>query len=409
MATKARRLPSERQLEQPSERHLEQDEAIEIVQEKATLAVAAGLGKLSGLLGEQAVKCMLRRRDEESKKWEFQETFPVEDFSFEYVRDVFGGGEYQIQALDESGDFVKSFTFHVDRRYRGKRWTEQHGVTPTGGDGPTWIAAALDKMSEAIKVMAERKPDPPPAPAPAPDPMAMIRAIGETMKSLTPALPPPPAPAPDLEKQLSLIEKVVNVGTKIVDARGDSGEGPSSGDVYMSAVSKLADPIVELVKAKTQQEALRAAPRRPALPPAPPAGPVPQQPQEKPVHWLAEIQRWLPLIVGRHRKGLSAEDTAFFVLDELSPQTLASLAQFLSSPDSEAKLKQVVPAEVASDEEWFGEFMQAVRDYLEGGEDEADEEAESSGESPILPPLDLEAESKARIAKLHDKPQAQEQ
>lgn len=431
---KARRLPSERQAEQPSEQRPEQDD-VEIIQEKATLAVVAGLGKLSSLLGEQAVKCMLRRRDEETKKWEFQETFPVEDFSFEYVRDVFGGGEYQIQALDESGDFVKSFTFHIDHRYKGKRWSEGHSSTVAGvGDGaPSWLAASLDKMSEAIKVMAERKPEPPVAPPAPPNPMEMIKAIGEAMKALTPApLPAPPAP-PGLAEQLALVESVVNVGTKIIDARG-GGEG-GSGDMYMGAVEKLAEPITELVKLRVQQEADRRTlnppgarktlppPRRNAVTP-PAAGTAAAtggQPMLGVPAWLQEIQRWVPMIVKRARANRSAEDTAFFILDELSEPTLVELAKIAVMPDFGAQVSRVLPAELNNYPEWSVEFLAAIQDWLFSGDDEGStasdesDEPDAGGDSEPEEEVevieeeeskvfDLDAEAKRRMALLEDAP-----
>ena len=88
---------------------------------------------------------------------------------------------------------------------------------------------ALDKLAEAVKELKAV----PVQQASQLDTMKLIEGIANAARSLAPpSLPPAPA-QPDLEKQLALIEKVVNVGTRIIDARGGSEDGPAdSGDVY---------------------------------------------------------------------------------------------------------------------------------------------------------------------------------
>ena len=318
-------------------------------------------------------------------------------FDVDYIIKKFGGGTYSARffksgvAIDDGG-FLGSVPFLIDPSVQPEPEAAPV-VTHSGGNAPSWLAASLDKMSEAIKVLAERKPEPPPAP---PDPMAMIEKLAVTMRALAPA-PVTAQQGPNLKDQLDLIKSVVEVGTSIVEGRGEGGS--SSGDAYMSAISKLADPIVELVKSKAQQEALRGVPRRPALPP-PTTGPVPSQPEpvrhETHMNWLAEIQRWMPMIVKRQQKGASAESTAFFVLDELTDGTLAALAEFMAKPDADVQLQQVLPAELKTNPAWLAEFLQAVRDYLFAEDDDADQDE-------VLP-VDLATEADARLAKLRDKP-----
>jgi hypothetical protein len=403
----------EKRTESRIEPRTEQVGDVEVLVEQPSVAAQAGFGKLSLLLGEQAVKCMLRRRDEDTKKWDFQDTFPVEDFSFEMVRDVFGGGEYQVQALDETGDFMKSFQFAIDRRYKGKRWNEEGGRVPvsggSGGDN-TWIAATLDKIGDAIKVMAERKPDPPPAP---PDPMAMIEKLATTMRMLQ-----PPAPVVEertsLKDQLALVTSIVDVGTKIVDARG-GGDSGGSGDAYMEMVSKLAEPVIDLVKTRATQEAARRQPRNPVTRPhlvptpatvaaaLPPASPPPV---EAPMTWVQEIQKWVPMIVARCKRGRSAEDTAFFVLDELSDVTQAKLAELAALPDFATRAGQILPAELGGYPEWVTEFLAAIQDYLFGDDDggaRGDGDPEPPGDAPEV--HDLDAEAQKKLAALEDAPE----
>jgi hypothetical protein len=386
------------------------DAAPVVVEEEMTMAEAAGFGMLSKLLGEQAVKCMLRRRNEETKKWEFQDTFPVEEFAYEMVRDVYGGGEYQVQGLAEDSAFVKSFTFSIDARYIGKKWTHpaaSPAIAAAHGDSTALIAMALDKMAEAITAL---KNQPVPPPPPQIDPMALIERLATTMKALRPD-PIPAPPQADFAQQLTTAKTLVDLGKSLV---GD-GEGGGGGNDYMSVVSKLADPVIDLVRTQAARERLGAAPVRRALPSGnkvttPATGPVPEQPAPSPapaggaaVSWIGEIQRYIPLIVKRQQKGASAESTAFFVLDELSPATLDSLTGFLEQEGSDEQLQRVLPAELRNNPQWLGEFLTAVRDYLFGPEEEGAEEAEDETDRPPVV-LDIAQRAQEKLGKLADNP-----
>lgn len=362
--------PTERRTERSAPR-TEQVDGVDVVVEEMSAAAAAGFGKLSVLLGEQAVKCMIRRRNDDTKKWDFQETVPVEDFSFEMVRDVFGGGEYQVQAMDESGDFVKSFTFNIDKRYIGKRWTEnQPSAGGNGGGNDAPMMVLVRGMLEELKAI---RATPLAQPKEAPDPMVLIKGIAEVARSMVPP-PPPPAPPPmDLEKQLGIIEKVVGVGTSILDARGGGGE-MSSGDMYTMAMMKVADPIIEIVKDKISADRERRnLPRRPQAP-ALTAGAAPNPPTPAAEDntmippWALEIRRLIPIILSRANRGASAEHTAYFVLDDLSEATKDKIADMIEAESFDKSLMQYLPPQalpvVKMHPEWFQEFLVAMNSYL---------------------------------------------
>lgn len=337
-------------------------------------------------------------------------------FDVDYIIKKFGGGNYSARfyksgvALDDGG-FLGSVPFVIDPSVIPE---PDVPTPPVQGNGEGTLVVLVQQMLSELK---ELRKAPVAAPVPAPDPMAMIKAIGETMKALTPApLPPPPPapPAPGLKEQLEMIKSVVDVGTTILDARGESGGG-GSGDAYMETVGKLAEPIIDLVKARAQQEALRRPPQRGALPPGrntvtPPvaatAAVAPNPPTGDPaMSWIVELQRWMPMIVTRARKGLSAEDTAFFICDELSEATQKKLAELAALPDFAARAGQILPPELQGYPEWVGEFLSAVQDYLFG-----DEQGEVAGgdEPPESPggqaPLDLDAKAERTLAALDDAP-----
>lgn len=329
----------------------------------------------------------LFRWNETGKRWKMVPSMSRQGFTRDLVAEAWGGGRYLMKVYKGKA-YKGSKTFEIDDAVKPR----QQVVVPVGtgeGNAPSWLAATLDKMGEAIKAMAERPVPTPPAP---PDAMAMIEKLAVTMRALT---PPPVAVAPpaDFEKQLGIIEKMVTVGTSIVEARGGN-EGGSS-DSYMGVVKELARPVIELVKTQAEREQLRHGPRARDLPSPSSAPALPAATGGPPMPWLMEIQRWLPLIQKRQQKGLDAESTAFFVLDELSEGTLAALADLAAQPDFETQVQKLLPAEMHVNPAWVADFLQAVKDYL-FEEDEPPVEVEES--------FNLDAEAERRLAKLRDKP-----
>jgi len=355
-------------------------------------------------------------------------SLPVKTFDIDLVAEKYGGGKYEVRFY--KGSLYCGYeSFTIDPSIQPKKELPPEVRVAGAGEAPTWLAAVLDKMGDAIKAMADRKPEPLPAPI---DPMAMIRAIGETMKALTPAPAPALPPGPGLKDQIDMIKSVVEVGTTILDARSESGGG-GSGDDYMNTVSKLAEPITDLVRLRVQQETDRrrfnpaARPRvtQPSRNAVTGSIPVAAQPGGQPVigvpAWLVEVQKWVPMIVKRARGGKSAEDTAFFILDELSEPTVQALAAQAAQPDFGAKLAQLLPAEMQQHPEWVTEFMAAMHDWLFGGDEgaasgEGDDEPE--GDAPAgddegieevveeeTPVFDIAAEAQRRMARMQDNPE----
>ena len=131
--------------------------------------------------------------------------------------------------------------------------------------------------------------------------------------------------------------------------------------------------------------------------------------------WLAEIQRWVPLIVGRAKKDRSPESTAYFILDELSEDTQQKLAEFAVDglPDDATeelalshflqRLMPLLPGDLQVRPEWVREFLATLLTGLLG--DEGDEPSEPEPGAPAGP-LDLAAEAERRMALLDDKPVA---
>lgn len=348
------------------------------------LAADEQVEKIKSELGDKEGYVLLLRRKENGQLAHLAR-FSTAVFSIEYVMQRYGGGSY-VAKFYRGGESVTTawrgqVAFDVDS-------TVQPAPvgSPVAGDGShginTMIAMALDKLSDAVKALNDR---PAPAPVAAPDPMAMIEKLATTMRMLTPA-PVPAPPAMDLEKQLGIIEKVVNVGTSIVDARGGGGE-MSSGDMYAAAMLKVADPIIEVIKDKVESDREQRALRRghqPALPPGPSPSAAPAKPEDNNMlpPWVLEVRRLVPMILTRAARGKSAENTAYFVLDDLSDMTRAKLAELAATESFDADVMKLLPQQLQQRPEWCQEFIEACKDYLLGVEEEVEEEAEGPEPEP---------------------------
>jgi hypothetical protein len=317
-------------------------------------------------------------------------SIPALTFDTDLVAKRYGGGRYYVRFY-QGRQYMGDIEFELDESLQPEPEVVAVPVTvsSSSGEAPSWLAATLDKIGDAVKAMADRPAPTPPVP---PDPIAMIEKLASTMRSLAPPAPVA-VPAPDLKDQLALVESIVNVGTKVIGARGDDGGG--SGDSYMGVVTELAKPVIELVKTQAERERLKQGRRMAALPAV--TGPisVPVTSGGTPtMPWLMEVQRWLPLIQKRQQKGLDAESTAFFVLDELSEGTLATLAELAAQDDFETQVQKLLPAEMLTNAAWVADFLQAVKDYLF-------EDEQVAGEHPGGADVpDLDAEAERRLARL---------
>jgi len=366
--------------------------------------------RLRAELGDNEGYVVLMRRTPAGKLATLAK-IPADAFSTEYVMQRYGGGFYVAKFFQyglkvSEGGYKGSTRFEIDQAVLPTAVPPpQAGAGSAATEGPQpWIAAALDKLAEAVKELKAA----PVQQASQLDTMKLIEGIANAARSLAPpSLPPAPA-QPDLEKQLALIEKVVNVGTRIIDARsGSDGGSADSGDLYAMAMMRVADPLIEIIKDKIQEERrLKAgatvmpaamAPRA-ASPPLPAS--APSQPAEANMlpPWLIEVRRLVPLILSRLKRNVSAENTAFFVLDDLSDATKERIAELAVRDDFEQQVMRFLPPQLATNPAWAQEFVVAMRDYLLGDEGDQEEEApddlggarggkEASNDEPATDPV----------------------
>ena len=96
--------------------------------------------------------------------------------------------------------------------------------------------------------------------------------------------------------------------------------------------------------------------------------------------WVLEVRRLLPIIASRATRGISAENTAFFVLDDLSDAAKEKIAALAARDDFDQQVMQLLPQAARQKPEWAQEFCDAVRDYFYPPEDEPEEGDEDTTE-----------------------------
>lgn len=358
----------ERSDEQPSDRELEAYEVME---------------RSRSELGDDEGYVILSKRNDKGQLQHIDKV-NARVFDVEYVMKKHGGGGYLAKyyrsgiPIDDGG-FIRSVSFEIHPSVKADPEVLPGAATSNGGSETAGLMVLIRAMIDELKTIRATPPVQATA-APAIDPMAMIEKLATTMRMLTPA-PLAPPPAMDLEKQLGIIEKVVNVGTSIVDARGGGGE-MSSGDMYAAAMLKVADPIIEVIKDKVESDREQRALRRGHQPALPPPGAsssaAPAKPEDNNMlpPWVLEVRRLVPMILTRAARGKSAENTAYFVLDDLSDMTRAKLAELAATESFDADVMKLLPQQLQQRPEWCQEFIEACKDYLLGVEEEVEEEAE---------------------------------
>ena len=109
---------------------------------------------------------------------------------------------------------------------------------------------------------------------------------------------------------------------------------------------------------------------------------------------LAELRRFVPLLVQRARKAAPVESTLAFILDEVSDGCYAALEQLVQDPAFVDRALALLPASYAAYGPWCRDLLTALVAMLTGPEDEDEEdEDEEGGEGGE--PEEVEAEGDA--------------
>src|SRR3954470_8809767 len=110
-------------------------------------------------LGESGSSVVLyRMKDNKPGEWDFVTRIPASEFTPEYVKEQYGGGDYKVIISDATQGALNPVMFSIDRRFIGKLW---------GTMAPAAVAAGVTGdpfRDEMMKILLAKALTPAPAP-----------------------------------------------------------------------------------------------------------------------------------------------------------------------------------------------------------------------------------------------------
>lgn len=121
--------------------------------------------RVLGELGENASSVIVyRMKDAKPGEWDYVTRVPAPEFSTEYLKEQFGGGDYKIIIIDARHGALNPVFTSIDKRFVGKLFaTFPPPLTVNNAD------PFKERLLEILLAKALTPPPPPPPPAPALD------------------------------------------------------------------------------------------------------------------------------------------------------------------------------------------------------------------------------------------------
>jgi hypothetical protein len=133
---------------------------VEDEEEEEQVEVSEGMMNLMETLqdlGDRAESVMLTRWDPEKKKKQYVATIPVPQFTFDYVRDTHGGGDFTASTTDKRGKVVNNQAFSIEGPKKELGVVPAAATptpTPTGG-GASLVESRLTGELAGLKTVVD--------------------------------------------------------------------------------------------------------------------------------------------------------------------------------------------------------------------------------------------------------------
>jgi hypothetical protein len=325
-------------------------------------------------LGDQAESVMLNEWNPERKKREYLMTIPVEQFSLDYVREQFGGGEYIALFLDEKGKTCGGGAFTISKKFVGKIGALVAPDVPGGRTTDPATAIALAQMSGQAKGLE-----------------VLIQSQGVMMQGLLTALAGKKEQGQD----------PLDVGLRIAEIiKGSGGNGPSVKELVSDMAETFRDGIKfgQLAHAPVEKgladildplipsvgKALEAAASQGKVLPA---APSPKQPKgEAPAvdvskaPWLVHLRPFINEIAAWAKNGWDAEAYIGSMVARLPDHVLDEIEVASRSATFIEDALASLPAPFMAYKAWLTKALTALKETVTPDPNavEEDEEEESS-------------------------------
>lgn len=322
------------------------------------------VNKVLAELGESASQLVIyRMKDHKPGEWDYVTRISASEFTLEYLKEQFGGGEYKIVIIDGTQGALNPIMVSIDRRFAGKLFA---------GSPPTIMQNGGDQFKDRL--------------------LEILLA-----KALTPAAPPPPSD--DFDKFLKLA---------VIFKEGGNGGGMSQMKDMFDMARSLAEsmhppeglagvaasflPVISRMVPESNNAPAPAPRRLPATTPV--THTVNPQPTTAPVtlappaqvagsitpSWLAPFKSLAPMLVTLADRGSDPTVYADVAIDSLQDDeaTFTAAVEAMNENRLLADLLSIAPAleKTEKRKEFAAQLVsrieEALRDMLANPEEEDD-------------------------------------
>lgn len=324
-------------------------------------------------------------------EYAYEGEVPVDNFSLETIRTVYGGGRYQIKLTAKNGKYVRQLKFSIDPRYVGEmdKPTPTAMTAPTGDNSMFMILLKMqqeqaDRMAQqqqqTMQLMMGMMVEGQKATA-----QMMGAIMGRPERNVTPNQEPAsqilgavmPLVLANMQGAKTTGVTDMLEGLKLMKelATGQTEKEEKEEDV-MEKLLRVGGPILQMFMASRQPQQPQVNPVQRVAPVAalPTQDPEVQAAEQKMKQLLSQLRRVTPMLVKAAKKNSSIESYLEILEDHLDDESYAMLQMFLQREDWVTTLFNDDPGVIANIG-WFNNFREMV---LNPETDESPEPEEAS-------------------------------
>jgi len=326
-----------------------------------------------------------------ASEFTYEGELPVDNFSLETIRTVYGGGRYQIKLTAKGGKYVKQLKFSIDPRNVGEIDKPKEAMTAPTSDNSMlmflmkaqqeqadraaqqqqqMMVLMMGMMTESQKSTAQ-----------------MIAAMaGRPERNVTPAAEPAsqilgavmPLILSNIQAPRSGGMADMLEGLKAMKelATGQTEKEEKEEDV-LEKVMRVGGPLIQMFMASRQPPQVNPVQRAAPVAALPERDAATAAAEQRMKDLLGQLHRVTPLLVKAATKNSSIESYIEILDDHLDEESYAMLQMFLQREDWVTTLFNDNPGVIAN-KEWFNNFREMVLNP------ESDEQTEATpqGENP---------------------------
>lgn len=325
--------------------------------------------------GDRAESVALFELNPDTNEQEFLERMPKEAFSFDVLRDKYGGGRYIVMALSARNRIVSRETVTISKRILAKGAADTTAAaaaaTRPGADPAAYLAlATMQGQQKGLEAMAASQAQILGAVLAAfgrergeksngdSDPLDVGLRIAEIIKGAS-------APTLGVEELVKTFREGLSMGTSM-----GGGEGG-----FWEAVKPLVPAVADTLKEAVQTDRARAARALPAGAPAraPAAAPSTTTGEQAmdltKAPWLAHLTPFVAEIAGWAQRGWDAQALAIAVAARLPEPSYKELALAATRADFVTASLDALPAPYQTYRAYLTEFVEALQEEVLPEED----------------------------------------